>query len=882
MEETLLPPLPNEIGIQCIARVPRSFHPNLSMVCRSWRSLLRSHLFYSTRSHLKCTQQFLYFNTKHGLTLKWYVVDICNENPRKIKPLPPFPSPIGFGFGCVVLGPCLYVLGGRVNDGALVEAIRSWDMWVYDARTNRWEAGPNMMIGRMFHRATVVNGKIYVVGGDFNFSTVVDPWAEVLDPTLGSWMPLHSPLLPTVFGNERRFDICCGDVRGKLLVLTNLDDGEGNYIIRDTEGVFFDPESSSWWIERAPFHSNLGRYSPQRSAVVGGIVYLLDSSFKIKGYDAEENRWKELKVIDMETLYRPFDKVMLANVEGSLWLIWHCSSRVKEGFDYQHLKWIDKNSVLREFHQVEKDFLLRDCRQDETYFVLWEIHVRKESNGGLQGSIVRSKIILTIPNTSFVTDFLALGLHETTIDLILTSLFSIKRAYEEEETSQHRKYRGSVCSLLLPKGLGFIERRETHFTSLGMETEMEEEVLLPNLPNEIGIQCIARVPRSFHPNLSLVCRSWRSLLRSSLFYSTRSYLKCTQHFLYFNIADGESSVKWFVLDIYDENPRKIKALPPIPSHVGFGFACVVLGPCLYVLGGIEGEVPRVDSIRSSNVWVYDARTNTWEAGPNMMIGRMSTNVTVVNGKIYVVGGFFTWSTVVNPWAEVLDPTLGSWMPLHSPLLPTVFGNVRRVGIGCGDVRGKLLILTNTGVVEDNDIIMDTEGVFFDPESSSYWIQRASFHSDLVGNSIQDSAVVDGIVYRFDSSFKIKGYDAEENKWKVLKVIDMEKLYRPFDKIMLVNVEGNLWVIWHCSSKEKDFDHRNLEWIDKNSVLREFHQVEKDFVLRECRQDEKYCVLWEIMVRKESDGGLQGSIVRSKIILTVPNTSSVRDVFALGL
>ncbi|XP_077224343.1 F-box/kelch-repeat protein SKIP6-like [Tasmannia lanceolata] len=429
MEEIFLPNLPNEIGIQSIARVPRSFHPNLSLVCRSWRSLLRSSLFYSTRCDLKCTQHFLYFNTTYGgRIVKWYVLDTCDENPRKIKPLPPFPPPIGFGFASVVLGPCLYVLGGSMNGGILAKPIVSSDVWVYDARTNTWEAGPNMIVGRMFHHATVINGKIYVVGGDFNFSTVFPPWAEVLDPTLGSWMPLHSPLLPTVFGNARVFDICCGVGGGKLLVLTtldddegnyiirdtegvfNLDDGEGNYIIRDTEGVFFDPESSSWWIERAPFHSNLGWYSPQRSAVVGGIVYLLDSSFKIKGYDAEENRWKELKVIDMETLYRPFDNVMLANVEGSLWVIWHCTLRVKEGFDYQNLKWIDKNSVLREFHQVEKDFLLRECRKDEIYFVLWEINVCKESDGGLQGSIVRSKIILTIPNTFFDSVFLPLGL----------------------------------------------------------------------------------------------------------------------------------------------------------------------------------------------------------------------------------------------------------------------------------------------------------------------------------------------------------------------------------------------------------------------------------------------------------------------------------------
>ncbi|XP_077224113.1 F-box/kelch-repeat protein SKIP6-like [Tasmannia lanceolata] len=382
-----------------------------------------------------------------------------------------------------------------------------------------------------------------------------------------------------------------------------------------------------------------------------------------------------------------------------------------------------------------------------------------------------------------------------------------------------------------------------------------EEVLLPNLPNEIGIQCIARVPRSFHPNLSLVCRSWRSLLRSHLFYSTRSHLKCTQQFLYFNAIFDGSSVKWYVLDICDGNPRKIKPLPPIPSPIGLGFAWVVLGSRLYVLDC---------ALREPNVWVFDARANSWEAGPIMMIHRLFPHITVVNGKIYVVGGGSNAGRrfIYNPLGAVFDPGLGLWTPLHSPM----FLSKNTFIVGCTDVRGKLLILTRT------------EAIFFDPESSSWSIEKKSVPCDL----LKIAAVVDGVFYCYDSFYKIKGYDLEENRWKELNVVDMEIMHRPCHMFRLANVEGSLWVIWQCSSKEKDFDRWNLEGIEKNPVLREFDQIEKDFVLRECKQDEIYFVVWEIMVRKESDGGLQGSIVRSKVLLTIPNTSIVRDFLALGL
>ncbi|XP_077224346.1 F-box/kelch-repeat protein At5g39560-like [Tasmannia lanceolata] len=188
---------------------------------------------------------------------------------------------------------------------------------------------------------------------------------------------------------------------------------------------------------------------------------------------------------------------------------------------------------------------------------------------------------------------------------------------------------------------------------------MEEEVLLPNLPNEIAIQCIARVPRSFHPNLSLVCKSWRSLLGSPLFFSTRSHLKCTQPFLYFRIFFHDFTSKWYVLDQCDGNPRKISPLPLIPSPTLNTSACA-LGPRLFVLGGSVNNIP------SSNVWVFDARTNSWEAGPKMTVGRRGPTVAVVNGKIYVVGNVLNNSTF-DSWvkAECGCLCIALWMVVGS-------------------------------------------------------------------------------------------------------------------------------------------------------------------------------------------------------------------------
>ncbi|XP_077240368.1 F-box/kelch-repeat protein SKIP6-like [Tasmannia lanceolata] len=153
--------------------------------------------------------------------------------------------------------------------------------------------------------------------------------------------------------------IPCANVAGKLLVYT------------DRGGLFFDPKRSSWWIEEG-FPDNLNFRS---TAGVDGILYGCDSLGRIMGYDEEENNWKKLKGIDLKSMHRCHrGDIMLVNVEGRLWV------------------------------------LMGELGHDEVTFVLWEVLVRKVRNGRLQGFVLWSKCILTIPNAYGINNCLALGL----------------------------------------------------------------------------------------------------------------------------------------------------------------------------------------------------------------------------------------------------------------------------------------------------------------------------------------------------------------------------------------------------------------------------------------------------------------------------------------
>lgn len=60
----LIPALPDELALLCLARVPRAQHAVLSAVCRSWRRLLQGRVLYDIRQELSLTEEWLFLWTQ--------------------------------------------------------------------------------------------------------------------------------------------------------------------------------------------------------------------------------------------------------------------------------------------------------------------------------------------------------------------------------------------------------------------------------------------------------------------------------------------------------------------------------------------------------------------------------------------------------------------------------------------------------------------------------------------------------------------------------------------------------------------------------------------------------------------------------------------------
>ena len=82
---------------------------------------------------------------------------------------------------------------------------------------------------------------------------------------------------------------------------------------------------------------------------------------------------------------------------------------------------------------------------------------------------------------------------------------------------------------------------------------------------------------------------------------------------------------------------------------------------IYVAGGNDG-----DNVRN-NLYIYDIATNSWTAGIPLLVGVESAGGTVVNGKLWVIGGRDRFATFLHN-TQIYDPVTNRWS--YGPLLIT--------------------------------------------------------------------------------------------------------------------------------------------------------------------------------------------------------------------
>ncbi|CAA7033573.1 unnamed protein product [Microthlaspi erraticum] len=281
------------------------------------------------------------------------------------------------------------------------------------------------------------------------------------------------------------------------------------------------------------------------------------------------------------------------------------------------------------------------------------------------------------------------------------------------------------------------------------------------LPDDLLLNCIARVSRSYYPILSLVCKRFRSLFVSTELYQTRTLLGCTETCLYvcLKLPTYYSRQHWFTLYLRPNSYSSRKFLLPItcpnsPCTYQSDFARV--GSKVYSIGGrviSSGEA-------SSSVMVMDCRTHTWSDAPSMLVARATPSACVLDGKIYVTGDCKNLDA--TNWMEVFDTKTQTWEFVSSSSTPE---SVRR------GFRHQTLGYNGNVYVK-----------FSEERENIYYEEQNVLYSCTCG--------------------RISWYDSQVKLWKPLEG-DLRKLYAfTRDVTQVADYGGKLAVLWHHVAEKK--------------------------------------------------------------------------------
>ncbi|KAK4428069.1 F-box/kelch-repeat protein [Sesamum alatum] len=152
--------------------------------------------------------------------------------------------------------------------------------------------------------------------------------------------------------------------------------------------------------------------------------------------------------------------------------------------------------------------------------------------------------------------------------------------------------------------------------------------LIPGLPDDLGLECLVRVPHQYFSSVSSVCRSWKRRIELPEFWRHRKASGLTRKVIVMAQSRVDptrglgakkhavASAPVYRLTLCEPETGYWAELPPIPGHSGgLPMFCglVGVGLNLVVLGGWNPVTWEV----SNGVFIYNFISATWRRGANM-------------------------------------------------------------------------------------------------------------------------------------------------------------------------------------------------------------------------------------------------------------------------
>jgi N-acetylneuraminic acid mutarotase len=220
---------------------------------------------------------------------------------------------------------------------------------------------------------------------------------------------------------------------------------------------------------------------------------------------------------------------------------------------------------------------------------------------------------------------------------------------------------------------------------------------------------------------------------------------------------------------------------PMPTSRMVLAAGVVNGK-IYAIGGVvQAFSPAISTVEE-----YDPATDTWTKKADMPTPRLGLGVSVVDGKIYAIGGMTSgpdfWSGMRNN-VEVYDPITNTWTT-KAPM-PTA-----RLWFSTSVVDGKIYAIG--GALVSTEAISTVE--VYDPVTDT-WTTKSPMPTARAGHV---TAVVDGIIYVIGGGTHtavpggfstVEAYDHSTDTWTTMADIPEKRAFACSETI-----DGKIYVI----------------------------------------------------------------------------------------
>ncbi len=185
-------------------------------------------------------------------------------------------------FGACVLSWKIYVIGGAPDPSKVFSSLA-----VYEPATDTWTTKPSMKNKRAFLSACVVAGKIYAIGGTQAFGDFARglEYMEMYDPLTDMWTD-KAPM------QQKRFGFAASVVNGKIYAIGGTYDGINFYPTVEE----YDPSSDSWTY-KSDMPTQRAYFS---TSVVDGKIYAIGGSgvvanglSTVEVYDPDTDTWAQ-------------------------------------------------------------------------------------------------------------------------------------------------------------------------------------------------------------------------------------------------------------------------------------------------------------------------------------------------------------------------------------------------------------------------------------------------------------------------------------------------------------------------------------------------------------------------------------------------------------